>query len=384
MKRKLEYILKHNPWIMRIFVALGSTFFKLCGLFVKTDERLILFTSFSGKQYNDSPKMIYEYLRKHDEKRKYRYVWAFEKPEDFSFLDCEKVKIDTWAYFIMTLRARYWVTSVNIERGLKYKKKKTTYLNTWHGPAINRMGNGVEGRNDFNWDHVDLFCISGEYEREIIRRDFCVRPESILLSGLPRNDELYHATEEKKRLLRKQFNIPDGKKVVLYAPTWRESIDGGKSCSLTPPIDFKKWEEQLSLEYVLLIRAHVNTRKMLGIKFNDFVRNGSDYPIVNDLLIVADYLISDYSSIIMDYSILCRPIVCFGYDYEEYCKIRGGFYFDLEKEIPSGICHNEQQVLDYIQKSDYEQECLKVKKFRDHHIQIGGHATEICAEKLLK
>lgn len=383
MKRKIEYILKHNPWIMKLFILLGSTFFKVCGLFIKTDDRMILFTSFSGKRYNDSPKAIYEYIRRKDTEHKYRYVWAFEKPEEFNFLDCEKVKIDTWSYFITTLRAKYWVTSVNIERGLKYKKESTVYLNTWHGPAINLMGNAVKGRNDFQWDHINYFCISGEYERDIICRDFCVRPENILLSGLPRNDELYFVTTEKKNKLRKQFLIPDGKKVILYAPTWRESLDGGKSCTLTPPIHLAKWKEKLSEEYVLLIRAHVNTKKLMGIQFDDFVRDSSDYPRVNDLLMIADYLISDYSSIIMDYSILGRPIVCFGYDFEEYTKARGGFYFDLDKELPSGVCRTEEQVLDYIQYSDYKEECEKTNAFRDTHIQVGGHATEVCAEKLL-
>lgn len=123
---------------------------------------------------------------------------------------------------------------------------------------------------------------------------------------------------------------------------------------------------------------------MLGIQFNDFVRDGSDYPVVNDLLMVADYLISDYSSIIMDYCILGRPIVCFGYDFEEYNKARGGFYFDLDKEIPSGICHTEDEVLSYILNADYDLESQKARAFRDRHIEVGGHATEICTEKLLK
>ena len=382
IKRKIEYRLKHTPWILNSFINVGSAFFKTVGAFVKTDPNLILFTSFSGKQYNDSPKAIYEYMRSLPEGKKFKYVWAFEEPEKFSNVDCEKVKIDTWKYFITTLKAKYWVTSVNIERGLKYKKKDTFYLNTWHGPAINLMGNAVEGRSDFRWDHIDRFCISGNYERPIIERDFCVRPESLLLSGLPRNDELYHVTPERVAELRRQFNVPDGKKIILYAPTWRESTDGGASCDLRPPIDLDKWKTKLGNDYVIFIRAHVNTREMLGIQYDDVIRNGSDHPAVNDLLMMADYLISDYSSIIMDYSILCRPIICFGYDYEEYNKARGGFYFDLDKEIPSGVCHAEDEVLDYILTSDYATECEKAKKFRDAHIEIGGEATRICVDEI--
>ena len=383
MKRKLEYLLKHTPWLMSFFIGAGSAVLKFIGLFVKVDEKMILFVSFSGKQYNDSPRAIYEYMRNTKDGEGSHYVWAFEHPEDFPQLTCDKVKIDTPKYFITTLKAKYWVASVNIERGLKYKKKSQIYMNTWHGPAINLMGNAVEGRNDFNWDHIDYFCISGRYEEPIITRDFRVLPENLLLSGLPRNDALYSCTEEKKKELRKQFAVPENKKVILYAPTWRESTDGGKTCNLRPPINLEKWENELGDNYVLIIRAHVNTRQMLGIRFNDFVRDGSDYPVVNDLLMVADYLISDYSSIIMDYCILGRPIVCFGYDFEDYNKARGGFYFDLDKEIPSGICHTEDEVLSYILNADYDLESQKAKAFRDRHIEVGGHATEICTKKLL-
>ena len=63
MKRKLEYLLKHTPWLMRFFIGAGSAVLKFIGLFVKVDEKMILFVSFSGKQYNDSPRAIYEYMR---------------------------------------------------------------------------------------------------------------------------------------------------------------------------------------------------------------------------------------------------------------------------------------------------------------------------------
>lgn len=384
MKRRVEYILKHNPWILKLIMFIGSAIFKFCGLFIKIDEKMILFTSFSGKQCNDSPKAIYEYLRSSSIGDGYRYVWAFEHPEEFDYVDCEKVKIDTWKYFKTTLKAKYWVASVNIERGLKYKKKSQIYMNTWHGASINLVGNAVGGRKDFVWDHIDYFCISGEYEKGFVIRDFNIRQNSILKSGLPRNDALYSADDEKKAELRRKFNVADGKKVILYAPTWRESNDGGKTCSLCPPIDIKKWENKLENDYVLFIRAHVNTCEMMGINYNDFVRNVSGYPVVNDLLIVADYLISDYSSIIMDYCILDRPIVCFGYDYDEYKKARGGFYFDLDKEIPSGVCRTDNDVLNYILNKDYDEECQKVANFRKRHIEFGGNATKVCAEKLIQ
>ena len=384
LKRKVEFVLKHNPWVLRSFVSVGSAFFKIVGRFVDTDPNLILFTSFSGKKYNDSPKVIYEYLKAAKEGKELSYVWAFEHPEQFKDVNCRKVKIDTWDYFITTLKAGYWVTSVNIERGLKYKKKDTFYLNTWHGPAINLMGNAVEGRSDFNWDHIDRFCISGEYESSIICRDFCVRPEALLRSGLPRNDALFDVEADRIEKTKKMLGIPLDKKVIMYAPTWRESRDGGQHCDLRPPVNMNEWKKRLGEDYLVIVRAHVNTQKLMSIEFDDQIRNYSDYPEVNDLLIVSDYLISDYSSIIMDYSILGRPIICFGYDYDEYKKDRGGFYFDLDREIPSGICYTEKDVLDYIMNSDYDMECCKAREFRDRHIEYGRNATKLCVGEILK
>lgn len=383
-KRIIEYRLKHIPWLFRPFIFCGSLFFRCLGLFIKTDPKLILFVSFSGKLYNDSPRAIYEYLQTLPEGKQFKCIWAFEHPEAFPQVKCQKVKIDTWHYFIITLKAKFWVASVNIERGLKYKKKNTYYLNTWHGAAINLMGNAVKGRSDFNWGHIDCFCISGDYERAIIERDFCVKPESLLLSGLPRNDELYHYPQNKIQELRKKLNVPDDKKVILYAPTWRESTDGGTTCEMVPPLDWKKWKKVLGEHYVIFIRAHVNTTDLHVVQYDDTIRNASEYPAVNDLLLISDYLISDYSSIIMDYCILGRPIICFGYDYEEYNKKRGGFYFDLDKEIPSGICRTEDEVISYILNSDYDRESRKACLFRDKHIEFGGNATQICINKILK
>lgn len=368
---------------MKTFIRLGSTFFKVVGLFVKTDPNLILFSSFSGKHYNDSPRVIYEYLKSLPNSNQFRCIWVFDNPDRFDEFPFEKVKLDSWQYFITTLKARCWVTNVNIERGMKYKKSKTLYLNTWHGQAIKYIGRAVKGRRDFQWDHIDCFCISGNYERPIIERDLGVKSESLLVSGLPRNDILYHVTPEMIQSLREKYEIPEGKKVILYAPTWREGTHGRESKDLQLPIDMKKWSRMLGDEYVIFVRAHINTEKVLGIEYDDVIRNGSDIADANDLLILSDFLISDYSSIMIDYSILTKPILCFGYDYENYKNTRG-CYFDLEKGMPSGVLYTEDEVINYILNCDYKKECDKVRVFRDAHIESNGDATRICVDKILE
>ncbi len=369
---------------MRGFISLGSTFFKVVGSFVKIDDTLVLICSYSGKFYNDSPKKIYEYMLNDPRCKGLHYVWALREPDKIIIPgNCEKVRIDTWKYFLTALKAKVWITNVNIERGLNFKKKQQYYLNTWHGTSVNYVGNAVEGRNDFNWKYIDAFCYAGEYEREFIKRDFQVTDEHLLPSGLPRNDELYMVDDEKVNRIKSTLKIPLDKKVILYAPTWRESDDGGASCDIAPPINITKWKSALNDKYVMIFRTHHKTEKALGIKFDDFVRNGSDYPEVNDLMLISDFLITDYSCIMMDYSILGRPIIEFGYDYDEYSKTRG-FYIDIDKEIPSHILRTEEEVLDYIISSDYAEESKKAQDFRDHHIEYGGHATQICVDAILQ
>ena len=104
-----------------------------------------------------------------------------------------------------------------------------------------------------------------------------------------------------------------------------------------------------------MFRAHHQTTKVLGVEYNEFVRNMSDYPAVNDLLIAADILITDYSAIAFDYSILCRPIFCYAYDYDRYLMERGT-YFSIDKVYPNRSCRTEESLLQQIKEMDYIKE----------------------------
>ena len=377
MRQRLIYILKHNAAIQAIYRVVMSFVFRVMGLFIKTDEKLVLFVSFMGLNFNDSPKAIYDYMQIHPEYKGYRCVWAFEDPSKFPNL--ETVKIDTPAYFRTALKAKYWITNTNIERGLRFKKKDQKYLNTWHGIALKYIGNDVAGRNDFNFDTVDHLCVCGDYDERVYKSAFRAKESSYLRVGLPRNEELWNVTDEKKAEMRRKLGIPTDKKVILYAPTWRESTDGGKSYEIKPPIHFDEWKKELGDRYVVLFRAHHQTTKVLGVQYDEFVREASSYPAVNDLIIAADILITDYSAIAFDYSILCRPIFCYAYDYDTYLAERGT-YFQIDDKYPNKSCRTEEELLSRIKGIDYEAECANTKRFRDEFIQYGIGATEECVK----
>lgn len=381
-RARLDYLLKHNSFINKAFRTTMSAFMRLWGGFTPMDKKLILFSGHSRK-YNDSPKAIYEYMIGLPQYAGYKYVWALEDPANVDIPGpVIKIKVDTLTYFKYSLKAKYWITCVNIERGLHYKKKGCIYLNTWHGCSINHCGNAVPGRKDFDFSNINFVCYESEYHKEILMRDFLAREDAMIPTGLPRNDELYKTTPEEVALLKKELDLPLDKKIILYAPTWRDSTDKGQTYAIKPPINVEYWERELKDDYVVLLRTHAYTNKLLGIEFNDFIRDFTTYPKINDLFKISDILISDYSSCIADFSILERPIICFAYDYESYCATRG-LYLDMETDMPSGVKRTEQEVIKHIKTMDYESECVKSKEMIKNRLtNFGGFATETCVKKM--
>ena len=383
-RARLDYWLKHNKVFYKCFNFTASNALKLWGKFIPMDEKLILFSAHSRK-YNDSPKALYEYMIAHPEYNGYKYVWALEDPENVEIPGpAKKVKSDTFEYFKTSLKAKYWITCVNIERSLHYKRKKCRYMNTWHGAPIKFGGNDAVGRQDYDFSAVDVYSYASEFELNISKHSLGYRDDACIPYGPPRNDVLYHTTNEEIVEIKEKLGLPLDKKIILYAPTWRDSSDGGKTYAMRPPVDMMKFKSALKEDYVFLMRTHQYTNKLLGVEFDDFCRDFCSYPDVNDLLKVSDILISDYSAIIADFSIFERPVLCFAYDYEDFKESRG-LYLDYTKDMPSGILRTDDDVIEYIKTMDFEEECHKTKTLlKEKLAKYGGNATKKCLDKLFE
>lgn len=382
IKQRLEYALKHYAWLQWMYRKGMSCVFRTLGLFIKTDPNLVLYNSMIGRSNYDSPKAIFDCLKSNPAYSNLKHVWAFNNPDAVKYEGCDKIKIDSLSYFLTALKAKYWITNVNIERGLHFKKSGTRYLNTWHGLSFNHIGNDVPGRNDYDSRNTDYICYESEYHKKILMHALKANESSMIPTGLPRNDELYNVSDEEIKILKEQLGLPLSKKLIMYAPTWRDSNDNGKDYELAPPINFKRWEKELGDEYCLILRTHHLTTKLLNVEFNGFVRDFTSYPRINDLFKVSDILISDYSACIADFSILERPIICFAYDYDTYAKGRG-FYIDFEKDLPGGICRTEDEVLERLKNMNYEEESARTgKAIKEKFTPIGGNATQKCIEYL--
>ena len=370
--KKIKNLLKTNRVMYTIYSILMNFVLKLLSLFIKVDDKIVLFNSFGGKKYDDSPKVIYEYMITNKKYNDFKFFWVMDNVNNYKIDRATIIKNNSIKFFITALKSKYWITNSGIERGLKFKQQKTIYINTWHGTAIKHIGKDENNKLvNFNTSKIDIMFAQSEYDKKIFSHVFDLSKDKIVITGLPRNDELVRLKNNDINSIKKKLGLSLDKKIILYAPTFREYSRDSNGCVLAPPINFKKWKKKLENNYIILFRAHYEVNKVLGIKEDGFIKNFSDYSNLNDLLKISDILISDYSSIMIDYSILERPILNYVFDYDEYSQKRG-LYFDLKSKL--SCYENENELLDAICNLDILEEKKKVKKFKNEFIQEAGKA----------
>lgn len=376
MKKRLENILKRYSSLNKLYTFIGSMIIKIVSLFLKENENTILFVSYMGKNFNDSPKVIYDKIIQDPYFKDYTFIWAFNDTGKYEIKNKNtvKVKMDSFEYLKTALQASYWVTNVNIERGLHFKKNYTQSINTWHGVPLKKIGNDVRGRNDFNFSDTDVFCYSGDYEYEIYKRAFNLTDKNLYKIGMPRNDKVLKNEKDVANRVKESLSIY-GKKIILYAPTWREDSNDLRL------MDLIRWEKVLSDDYVLLIKVH-GLNEQFNINENSFVRDVSDYEETSELIIASDLLITDYSSIMFDFALTGKPIFIYMTDYDKYVSERGT-YFNL-KEIDLPIFEEDHLLLDRIKTNEYKTEENKSMAFGKKFIDVRNPNASNNIIKLMK
>ena len=392
MRIKIINFLKTHPRLVLWLWTCARHTLYFISWFVPVQKKTILFISFGGRGFNDSPKALYDEICNRDFFNDWKLLWAFVNPDAIEIPRGEKIKVDTYAFFKTLLQSQIWISNSDADRGIGLKLKRTIRVETWHGTPLKKIG-GEENTETFavkpeNYngpiDYDTIRCAQSEFDREIFARIFHASKDSILLSDLPRNDELFHYTSERLSEIRKSLNISQNVGVILYTPTYREYlINNDRDTYIAPPINFEKWNSLLNGKFVLLIRAHYAVTKALNIVEDDFIKDVSKYPSINDLYAISDMMISDYSSTFFDYSILDRPVFCFAYDLEEYVQKRG-LYLDLKKELPCTIHYNEESLLNDILTVDIERAKERTKVFHEKYAPMAGHASSMVVNEIQK
>ncbi|MCR5047387.1 MAG: CDP-glycerol glycerophosphotransferase family protein [Saccharofermentans sp.] len=383
MKQRIINTLKYNKVVYFLYYYIVSFCINVLKLFVRTDDKLILFNSYAGRKFDDSPKAIFDVMKNDHRFSDYRIVWAFHNPEKYDGIN--KIKTDGLKYFVTALKARVWVTNSSVERGLNFTGKNTLYFNTWHGTPMKKMGTDIDKANTSfgskGKNHTDIMMSQGRFETDIFSRAFGISKDKFLEAGLPRNDILADHSDEYRSQIRRNLGIEAGKAVILYAPTFREyEKDENYGVVMAPPIDLNLWQESLP-DCVLLMRAHYEVSKVMDIKDNEFVRNVTSYPDINDLYIAADILISDYSSVFFDYSITGKPMLHFTYDYDKYSSKRG-MYFDIRDYINGA--DSQEGVIELIKNIECSKESQRTIAFRDKYVNFYGKAAQAAVDRIAK
>ncbi|PBC82830.1 MULTISPECIES: bifunctional glycosyltransferase family 2 protein/CDP-glycerol:glycerophosphate glycerophosphotransferase [unclassified Streptomyces] len=316
-------------------------------------KRTVVFESHLGKQYSDSPRALYEEMRRQG--LEFEAIWSYAgSPKGFP-KDATLVKRWSLPYLKALAQAEFWVDNQSYPLKLT-KRPETTYLQTWHGSALKNMGfdqpalkaqtRQQQAEQQRSLDRFDRFLIRSEHDVHTLARAFRLKEKTLLRVGYPRNDALVRARQrEADRGVRERgplaakLGIPDDKTVLLYAPTFRKA--GGRHGRFELPFDVERFADRFGDRYVLLVRSHYLNHVVLPPTVQGRIIDVSGHHDVTPVLELADGLITDYSSVMFDYALLDRPLVFFTYDYDEYVHEGRGTYFDLLEHAPGPVVRTE-------------------------------------------
>lgn len=346
-------------------------------------KHVVLFEAFNGKVPMDNPLYVYEALQTaHPD---WKLVWGVkrqlvvEAQEKYPKLNIIPRFSAKW--LLVAPVAEFWVVNARMPYWLK-KNAKTTYIQTWHGTPLKRLGIDIpkvsmpgtdtsQYRQNFTaeskrWDYL---IAPNQFSKDVFRRAFDFNNQ-FLDYGYPRNDRLVHQRQDYDAIAAIKKRIVGNKmgKVILYAPTWRDDFFIRKGMyKMNLPFSLAAVVKRLNKEDVLIIRPHYLVAESINIQgFEDNVKLCVDEDI-NDLYLISDLLITDYSSVMFDYAILNRPMLFYPYDLAHYQGDIRGFYFDYNK-VPGPIVTNEQDFLakldQFLTNDGYPNETAKMMAFR--------------------
>jgi len=320
---------------------------------------LVYFEAFQGKQASDSPRAIYELVREtHPELDlvwgRSRSPWAAGFPAG-----SRVVQRGSWRHYLVMARAQVWVDNYGMPRNLP-KRSGTTYVQTWHGTPVKKLF--------FDAPKVQKLDAAGkaEYQALVDQWDFLVSPSPyfeetmvksanfgghLIRCGLPRNDDLVnHNTAEKVAEIRRSLELPEDRRILLFAPTYRAKGPGRQAYR---HLDLPLLAKLLDEDWYLLRRGHYYRKPTpVGARARSFARDVSTALDVNDLLLASDALLTDFSSLMFDYALLRRPMLFYAPDLDYYSQVDPGTYVDIREVAPGPVLQTTEEVAEAVRRID--------------------------------
>lgn len=370
-------------------LLLGRFILKIFYVFPVAKDKVV-FIAFDGRQYSCNPKYIYKYMKRVNYENKNLH-WVFNEPENFTELSNEGVKLvknKTLSHIYHMLTAKVIVTNASLSSFLPLRKKQKL-IETWHGGgAYKKTGRDV-ARSEFKDTKLKIiayeitgFISSSAKFTQTKSKNHLVPKDKFWEIGMPRNDVLFNKEieQELNKKVREYYKIDADTKIVLYAPTLRnDKSDTTSYESLNVPgiIDSlsKRFKDD---NWVVMFRMHYLLDPSKNIKN---AINVSDYNDSQELVCAADILISDYSSIMWDFTFTERPCFVYAPDAEKYAKERA--FFTPIKKWPYPVAFNNEQLQENILNFDQAKYLTEIK--RHHQVQgsfESGTATDIVVNRI--
>ncbi len=374
--------------IAKLFQRLSSVIKRICILgvyrFMKTKNNKVIFSSFYGNQYSAQPKKIFEEIYKKN--KNLDYVWILvddvNAPEGV-----RTVKPNSLRALIELATAKVWVDNCRKHFLIK-KRKDQIYIQTWHGPicikAVEKdaqttlphgyIKSAIQDSKNANYIVAETKWREKNikeafwFDKEIIKAEFKIKE--------------FDDCENCRCNVNKYYQINNDCGIVLYAPTFRK--DGNLKCyNINYDELLIKLKEKYKKNYKFIVRLHPNVahnNKMLT--YTDNVLNGSEYPLVYELIAAADIIISDYSGVIFDGYRANKVVWLYANDLENYVNTDRPLYFNFS-ELPSPLTQNNDELLSLVDKFDESEYEEKRKAFVDEIHYFDNDAAKLISDIIL-
>ncbi|MFA1820242.1 CDP-glycerol glycerophosphotransferase family protein [Virgibacillus oceani] len=358
-------------------------------LFPIKTNKIFLF-SYYGGNYGCNPKYISKFIAEHDRNDNYDVVWAFHDPDAKQELNhIRKVKTMSIKYFYELCTARIVITNYRTT-DLFVKRKNQYYIQTWHS-SLRLKQIEKDAANVLGTEYIEIakkdsrkcdLLLSGCADSTAIFRNAFWYDGEIFEHGTPRNDVLFKTTPNHRVNIRKELNIEPDTKVLLYAPTFRKNNDVS-----VYELNWKRITERLKKsfgnDWVVLVKLHPHLiHQSSQLIYENNVMDVTSYDDIQELLLISDVLITDYSSLMFDFAITKRPCFLYIPDVEAYTKQDRKLYFNI-RELPFISATSEENLIGEIKTFDRRKYEKNIRHFLDKTGSFEqGKASEFLMERI--
>lgn len=375
--------------IKYFFILLSLNLLKVFWVF-PIEKNKIVFMSYRGKSCSCSPKYLYLALQeKYANKLKYVWVYNSHPLDECVTLNTTQIKTNSLFFFYHLLTCNVFIGNGIAPSYLPFRKQQTV-VGTWHGGGAYKKG-GLDTSGSMSnkkimkliANHVTYALSSCKKFDYILETAFLVPPYKILKTGLPRNDLFLHTHRSSEIFCRtkKKLGLDPEKKIVLYAPTFRSNLKdiehgfhaGNYGIPVIKIINALK--QRFGGDWIFLFRSHYYLN---DIFIEENVIDVSKYDDMQELLLISDVLINDYSSSMWDFGLTKKPCFIYANDIEEYSSERG--FYITPSEWPFPIATTSKELINNITTFDDRNYQLNLKR---HFEKLGSYETGTACKQVL-